>query len=78
MIEIEMTDTFGGEANYCWVKRDTIDNLTSDTNRALLKAIREKFELEGVKLDLKIDSGDFKRWDIRGACACVMAQWRYY
>lgn len=22
--EIEITDTFGGEANYCWVKRDTI------------------------------------------------------
>lgn len=22
--EIEITDTFGGEANYCWVKRDTV------------------------------------------------------
>lgn len=23
MYEIEVTDTFGGEANYCWVKRGT-------------------------------------------------------
>jgi hypothetical protein len=22
--EIELTDTFGGEANYCWVKRATV------------------------------------------------------
>lgn len=22
--EIEITDTFGGEANYCWVKRGTV------------------------------------------------------
>lgn len=22
--EIEYTDTFGGEANYCWVKRETV------------------------------------------------------
>jgi hypothetical protein len=22
---LEMTDTFGGEANYCWVERKTID-----------------------------------------------------
>jgi hypothetical protein len=22
--EVELTDTFGGEANYCWVKRETV------------------------------------------------------
>ena len=23
---IEVTDTFGGEANYCWVKRFTVES----------------------------------------------------
>jgi hypothetical protein len=23
--QIEYTDTFGGDANYCWVKRDTVN-----------------------------------------------------
>jgi hypothetical protein len=23
-VEVEYTDTFGGEANYCWVKRETL------------------------------------------------------
>ncbi len=23
--QIEVTDTFAGEANYCWVKRETIE-----------------------------------------------------
>ncbi len=23
MHEVELTDTFGGQANYCWIKRDT-------------------------------------------------------
>lgn len=38
MYHIEVTDTFGGEANYCWVKRGTT---RANTRRGLLKAAKD-------------------------------------
>ena len=39
--EIEVTDTFGGQANYAWVRRATVDLPARVTNRALIKAVRQ-------------------------------------
>lgn len=38
MLNIEVTDTYGGEANYCWVKRATT-NATS--RRSIIKAVKD-------------------------------------
>jgi hypothetical protein len=38
MFKIEVTDTFGGEANYCWVKRGTTK---ATSRRGLIKAIKD-------------------------------------
>ena len=73
-MNIEMTDTFGGEANYCWVKRAKIEG-SFDNPRALLKEIRKEFDLGGVKLRKVMDCGDMVRWDIVGACVCIFATW---
>lgn len=81
---IEMTDTFGGELNYSWVKRITtqelIDNglLKEDfTDRQLLKAIREEFNLGNIKLRKVIDCGDFKRYNLNKCCIALTIQWQY-
>lgn len=72
---LEITDTFGGEANYNWVKRFIIDADFSD-NRKLLREARKIADINpGVKLDLVCDSGDFKRWNFRGSCICLMISW---
>ena len=39
--EIEVTDTFGGEANYTWVRRAAVDLPARVTNRAIIKAVRQ-------------------------------------
>ena len=75
-MNIEMTDTFGGEANYCWVKRAKIDG-SFDNRRDLLRKIRKEFDLGGVKLRKTMDCGDMIRWDIVGACVCIFATWEY-
>ncbi len=36
--KIEVTDTFGGEANYCWVKRATT---RATSRRGLIRAIKQ-------------------------------------
>jgi hypothetical protein len=40
---VEYTDTFGGEANYCWVKRFTLPGQISD-----LQAVRRAKALVGL------------------------------
>lgn len=36
--QIEITDTFGGEANYCWVKRATTK---ATSRRGIIKAVKD-------------------------------------
>lgn len=63
--EYEYTDTFGGEANYCWVKRGTVSmpdltyygydgysNYTKASktfNRELMKKVKAELGLTGVR-----------------------------
>ena len=72
---IEMTDTFGGEANYCWVKRETfeIDGLT---DRQIERKARELVGLTGVRCRRE-DYGDMVRWDVCGACICAFLTFDY-
>lgn len=70
MIQVEMTDTFGGEANYRWVTRK------DDSDSESLKQAITRFKKEqGIKAKHKIasDTGDFRRVDLIGACVCIMA-----
>lgn len=69
----ELTDTFGGEANYCWVKRGIIrdkepasssiwaDNWEAAKRRVCLAARREA-GLTGVR-SKRSDYGDMVRYD---------------
>jgi len=51
MYRIEVTDTFAGEANYCWVKRGTTK---AKTRRGIIRAVKRAAGWEGwcrVRLD---------------------------
>jgi hypothetical protein len=54
--DIEYTDTFGGEANYCWVKRLSI-NAPSDKRRAIVRAAKAALALTGHRCKV-YDNGD--------------------
>jgi hypothetical protein len=45
--ELEYTDTFGGEANYCWCKRATITAPESITGRALIRRAKSALGITG-------------------------------
>ena len=75
---LEMTDTFGGEANYSWVKR--VQNFELPENcstKQKLKLVREALGIQGVKLKRYCDCGDFEAWDVVGSCVRVMLTWDY-
>lgn len=61
---IEMTDTFSGEANYCWVHRFIV---SASTERGAMRKVASKtgFAVRSVGCD---------RWDAVGACVCYFVE----
>ena len=62
---IEVTDTFGGQANYAWVNRYTLEA------KSLLGAVRKVGKREGIKLRFAYEAGDAVRYDAVGAAICA-------
>jgi hypothetical protein len=57
MYNIEITDTFGGESNYSWVKRGTT---TAKTRRGIIKAVKDLAGWTGwCRVKVAYFSGDF-------------------
>lgn len=47
--DVEYTDTFGGEANYCWCKRLSIEAEANITDLALLRRAKKALGLNGLR-----------------------------
>ena len=69
MYDVEITDTFGGEANYCWVKRYTVK---AKSFRGAINAIARRYG-GGWRKDY--DTDDSARYNLRGACVCAFVTW---
>ena len=48
-MEVEYTDTFGGEANYCWVERETLELPVGISDRAIMRRAKAAMGLSGVR-----------------------------
>jgi hypothetical protein len=68
-IEIELTDTFGGEANYSWVRRYTLDEPENISQRALVRRIKRVAGITGVRCNTDDHGGMIT---IRPVGACVV------
>lgn len=71
---LSITDTFAGEANYCWVKRFTIPTKEGESKLALMRRAKKESGLNGVKCRVS-DYGDSYRLDIVGACIVCFISW---
>ncbi len=65
---IEITDTFGGEANYSWVKRLKVR--ASTMRDAVNKVSRDS----GLSWHCVGDYGDMKRYDSSSGCTCFFIE----
>ena len=50
--QFEMTDTFGGEANYSWVKRSSFDFKSTATDKALVRRAKKWAGLSGIRCNV--------------------------
>ena len=65
----EITDTFGGEANYGWVDRFLIH---APSWRG---AVRKLTQETGYSLRMAYNTGDMRRYNVSRACICAFVQW---
>ena len=63
---VEMTDTFGGEANYSWVNRFLV------TASSELGAIRKVTTRTGYRARRGVGCGWY---NVPGACICYFVEW---
>ena len=57
-VEFEHTDTFGGEANYCWVNRERFEIPRGLSDLALVRRAKKWAGLNGVRCRVS-NLGDF-------------------
>jgi len=66
----ELTDTFGGEANYSWAKRGELI-VKTNTTRAIIRAVKKACERDMFRHKPIEEYGDMIRIDFYGLCNCV-------
>ena len=57
--QVEFTDTFGGEANYCWVKRYLVK---AKSQSGAIRTAKKEFFNGPVNHRIDMDSGDMRRY----------------
>ncbi len=70
MFYVEVTDTYGGEANYSWANRYKVQ---ASTFRGALRKVRNHMCLPTAKLVM--DCGDLVRYDFKGTCICAFVEY---
>jgi hypothetical protein len=71
MFDIEMTDTYGGEANYCWVVRDTIK---AKTMSGALRAFKRKHGIK-ARTRKEYSSVEYGRYKVVNHNVCIFVSW---
>ena len=67
--KIEITDTFGGEANYSWVTRHEIKA------KSILGAVQKLSRMSGLNWRLNYDAGGLRRYDSRSGATCAFIEY---
>lgn len=67
--KIEITDTFGGEANYSWVTRHEIKA------KSMLGAVQKLSRLSGLNWRKVGDYGDIRRYDSTSGATCAFIEY---
>lgn len=67
---VEMTDTFSGEANYCWLRRATIEAPSDATSRLLIRRAKKALGLAPCRHRTS-DFGDLLRLDLVNNPICI-------
>ena len=63
---VEVTDTYAGDANYCWVHRFKVH---ATTFRGAIRKVSREMGLPSARINGNY--GDMARYDFKGAAICA-------
>ena len=66
-VNIEVTDTYGHEANYSWVKRHTLDMIDTLSNYAVVRRVKQHIGWNGHRCTT-VNYGDMIELRPYGVC----------
>lgn len=73
-LQVEWTDTFGGEANYCWVKRAHIVASSGLSDRKIVRRVKAWAGLTGHRCKVST-YGDAIEIRPRGMCQVIFVSY---
>lgn len=73
---VEYTDTFGGDANYCWVKRAVIEAPDNATRSTIMRKAKAAIGITGMRGKV-VDWGDQIRFDPYRSCTVMFVSAEY-
>jgi len=73
-LQVEWTDTFGGEANYCWVKRAHLANPDGLSDRAIVRRVKSWAGFTGHRCEVSTH-GDAIEIRPRGICQVIFVNY---
>jgi hypothetical protein len=68
-VHIEVTDTFGGEANYSWVRRYTLQIPALSSNLSIIRRIKREIGWSGINCQVN-NMGDMI--ELRRGASCMV------
>jgi hypothetical protein len=66
-VKVEVTDTFGNEANYSWVKRKELDLMDALSKYSIVRRVKKEIGWSGQRC-LTVDYGDTIELRPYGVC----------
>lgn len=75
-VHVEYTDTFGGEANYCWVKRATLTLPVGTSDKVVMRRAKAAMGLTGIRGRTE-SYGDGHRFVPYRSCTVMFTQVAY-
>ncbi len=73
---VELTDTFGGEANYAWIRRGTTLVREGASRLAIVRAVKRELGISGTRCRVT-DHGDMLELKPYGTCTVAFATVQY-
>lgn len=75
IIKAEHTDTFGGEANYSWVRREEFEMKPEATRIAVVREVKRRMGINNRTIT--IDLGDSLALKFVGMAQILFINWEY-
>lgn len=73
MFKVEITDTFGGQPNYSWVRRHSLDLPSTASTYRIARAVKRLAGLTGIRTSTYDDGVCIEIWPVVRNAPCVIA-----